>query len=293
MLSKMLTIREKNIKFRILSYLYDNENNVTNIAKAIKSQKANVSRTINELRKSGLVRKEVIGRSHKYKLNLLNPSVRDLIEIIIKNRIDAFDKKLNCMPSFLNSYLNVILKNNYKGCIFFGSALTNKYKDIDVFIMAKNLKNKEEITKKIKSFNTKIAPLFGARKELEKGFINHDMLYLNIINGLPFSCLNFIINLKYKEYFLRRKDIEERFIIGYREIQSCKEFKDDKIYIKNHLKKGILDMVYSVLNYLEFTPKNDYEALKLFRKNFKLLISYKNIKKSENLAKKLWKVIFD
>ena len=168
-----------------------------------------------------------------------------------------------------------LLKTNYRGCLFFGSSLEKgKFNDIDVFILLQNFKQKKELEKKLKKMDERLSPIFGIRKELKEGVEAKDMLYSNIIAGLPFSCEDFVIETKYRKYFLRRKDVEERFILSSREIFSCLEFEEPE-YTKKHLEKGIIDIIYAVLNHFDLFPRNDLEARKLFKEKVRLTIPRK------------------
>ena len=288
MLAKIIT---KKLNYRIIDYLLDNKDTVTSIADNINSKKANVSKTLRELEKNNLVVKKIMGRSHIYNLNYLHPESREIINFLLTNRANKLNTKLENMPRFIDSYLKVALKGNYLGLIVFGSSITEKYNDIDIFIVLNKLENIGKITENLKSINKKISPIIGTKKELENGIDNNDSLYLNIVHGIPFSCLNHTINLRYKNTILKRKDIEERYIIGYREIQSCEKFKDDKTYIKNHLEKGIFDIIYALLSYKQLTARNDIEAKQLFKKIFKCSLPT-TLNQAGLFAENMKKVIF-
>ena len=288
MLAKIIT---KKLNYRIINYLIDREDTVTSIARNIGSKKANVSKSLRELEEKNIVVKEIIGKSHRYSLNYLHPEAKEIIKVFLIDKGNELNNNLGCLPKFIDSYLRLALKENYKGLIIFGSALTNKYQDIDAFVLLDKIKGKEIIQETLKSINNKISPLIGTEKELQLGLDNNDSLYLNIVSGIPFGCLDKIINLRYKSNFLKRKDIEERFIIGFREIQSCKRFKDDKIYLKNHLERGVFDIVYALLSYKQATARNDREARQLFKKIYKHTIPT-TLKQAELFAENMKKVIF-
>ncbi|MBL7148129.1 MAG: helix-turn-helix transcriptional regulator [Nanoarchaeota archaeon] len=279
MLSKMI----KTINWRILTYLIEKgEASLSDIARETKTTKANTFYGLKDLVSLDIVRKTIKGRTHLYRFNILYPYSKNILNIIMEERQINYNKKLNNLPIILHSFLVTSLKKNYQGCIFFGSSLEDKYKDIDVFIILKNSKNIKEIEKKLKLINNKISPIFGSEKELKSGIKNQDMLYNNII-----GCVSFgfdVSTIKYEDLFLRKQDIKERFIIGYREILSCLEFKE-KEYVKTHLDRGIMDIIYAILNYFDFFPKNDKEAINLFKNNLKEL-KPKTIKKAEHIVKK-------
>lgn len=288
MLAKIIT---KKLHYKIMDYLLDKENTVTSTAKDIKSKKANVSATLRELEKKNIVVKEIIGRSHKYKLNYLHPEAKEIIKFLLINRANELNNKLKNLPKFINAYLKLILGQDYAGLIVFGSVLTGEYKDIDIFVIMNKLRSKNQIIENLVLTNKKISPVIGTKKELKEGFEDNDALYLNIINGVAFGCLDFIVNLRCKSFFSKRKDVEERYLIGYREILSCKKFKDDKIYIKNHLEKGIFDIIYALLTYKQVKARNDREAEQLFGQIFKQTVP-KTLKQADIFAQKMKKVIF-
>jgi len=288
MLVKIIT---KKLNYRIVDHLLDRVGTVTSIAMNIKSKKANVSKALRELEKENIVAKDIVGRSHRYRLNFFHPEAKEIIKFFLMNRANQLNSRLDNLPKFIDAYLKQALGNGYFGLVVFGSALTAKYKDIDVFIIAADLKKRELIIENLKLINEKISPIVGTKKELEEGFRNNDSLYLNIINGVPFGCLDFIADLRNRNDFLKRKDLEDRFIIGYREINSCKKFKEDKAYIKGHLEKGIFDIAYSLLNYNGLVVKNDAEARQLFNKIFKCKLP-STLNQAAAFAEIMKKVIF-
>ncbi|MFH1323736.1 MAG: helix-turn-helix domain-containing protein [Nanoarchaeota archaeon] len=287
----LLKIITKKLNYRIMGYLIDREGTVTTIAKDTGNQKENVSKALRELEGRELVVKEIIGRSHKYSLNCLHPEANEIIKLLLINQANELNVNLEGLPKFIDAYLKMVLKEDYSGLIVFGSALTYKYRDIDIFIITSRLKSKDIIIKNLKEINAGISPIIGAEKELEGGFKNNDSLYANIVNGIPFGCLDFVISLRFGQYLRKRKDIEERYLIGYREIQSCKEFKDDKRYIKNHLEKGIFDIAYALLNYKQMPARNDSEAKQFFKKVFKRSLP-STLKQAGIFAEKMRNVIF-
>lgn len=288
MLAKIIT---KTLNNRIIDYLLNKQDTVTSVAKNIKSKKSNVSKILKKLYEENIVTKEIIGKSHCYNFNYLHPEAKEIINFLFINRANQLNTRLKNLPKFIDAYLKSILKNNYIGLIIFGSALTEKYKDIDIFIIVNKSRRKKQIIKNLRLINEKLSPIIGTKKELEEGFKNNDLLYLNIINGISFNCLDIITDIKYKYVFLKRKDIEERFVIGYREILNCKKFKDDKQYIKIHLEKGIFDIIYSTLNYKQTLARNDREAELLFKKTFKHKLP-KSLKQAELFIDKMKGVIF-
>ncbi len=271
MLSKIVT---KN-NFKILNYLFEKEASLSELARKLNITKARVFYSLKELERLDLVRKTIQGKTHVYRFNFLHPHIKKVIKIILFERKEEYNSKFKGLPNFVDTFLAALLKTKYQGCLFFGSSLEQeKFKDIDLFIMLKDFKQKKELENKLKIMDKRLSPVFGTRKELKKGVEAKDMLYLNIIAGFPFSCENFVIETRYHEHFLRRKDVEERFILSSREIFSCLEFKESD-YIEKHLEKGIIDIIYAVLNYFDLFPRNDLEARKLFKEKVRLTIPRK------------------
>ena len=259
MLSKLIT---KKVDWRILNFLISEEASLSEIARKTKTTKANTFHTLKRLENIDLVRKTIHGKTHVYRFNFIHSLAKKIINIIEEEERSRYNSKLNNLPSLLHSFLSASLKKDYLGSIFFGSSLEGKYRDIDIFIILKDKKSAKAIERKIKLIDKKLAPIFGREKELKIGIENKDMLYKNILNGITFGYN--AKALKYNDYFLRKKDIKERYIIGYGDILSCLEFTE-KNYVKIHLERGIMELIYSILNYFDFFPKNDKEALILFK----------------------------
>jgi|SRR3989344_234002 len=278
MLSKIV----KTINWRILSFLIEREASLSDIARGTKTTKANIFHALKELESYDIVRKTIQGRTHIYRFNFLHSRAKDILTIALEEKRDIYNKKLQNLPIIVHSFLSQALKENYGGCIFFGSSISISFKDIDLFVILSQKRNTAEIEKKLKSINEKISVLFGSEEEFKNGIKNQDMLYKNILEGISFGLDT--TSIKYQNIFLKKEDIKERFIMGYREILSCLEFKE-KTYQKIHLEKGIIDLIYAILNYLDFAPKNDKEAISF------LEISLKNkkpktIKEALSLADK-------
>lgn len=284
MLSKIIT----KINRRILNILLEEKASLSEIARKSNTTKANVFRSLKGLETEDLVRKEIRGRTHLYRFNFLHPQAWEIRAFFLDERKIEYNQKINALPALLDSLLGNMFKKKYQGCIFFGSSLEEKYKDIDVFVMVEEVE--ESILKnKIKKINGKISPILGIKKELERGIKEEDMLYKNIIKGVPFGCENFVLELKQRQVFLRRKDIIERFVMGYRELLSCLEFTE-KEYATKHLEKGTIDITYAVLNYFDFFPENDNQAKKMFKKQFGFIFSTK-VKEAKKQAEKLGRKI--
>ncbi|MBI2105804.1 MarR family transcriptional regulator [Candidatus Woesearchaeota archaeon] len=263
MLSKIITI----VNFRILKFLIKRtEPSLSDIARCTKTTKANTFYALKSLLKENIVRKTIKGKTHLYKFNIFHPYSKIIIDMVEEERQSSYNEKLGNIPMIIHSFLATSLKKEYQGCIFFGSSLVDKYKDIDVFILIKNKKKTVALEKKLKFINRKISPIFGSEGEIKIGIKNEDMLYKNIIEGVSFGFD--AAKIKYQDLFLKKQDIIERFIIGYREILSCLEFKERE-YVKLHLDRGIMDVIYAILNYFDFFPRNDKEAISLFKNSLK------------------------
>ncbi len=259
----MIEFINRKLSPRILNFLIWGEASLSDIARETKTTKANTFNTLKRLESADIVRKDIRGKTHIYRFNLLYPNSNLFLEIMEEEKRSIYIKKLNYIPKIINLFLENLLKENYLGCIFFGSSLIGRYKDIDLFIVLKKIKNTKEIDAKLKLINKDISPVFGSLEELKRGIGNKDMLYVNIVNGISFKLD--ILNIRHRDAFLRKEDIKERLILGYREVLSCLEFKD-KEYIKVHFEKGIMDFIYAILNYYDMFPRNDKEAIILFEK---------------------------
>jgi len=269
MLLKIIT----KINRRVLKILLEEKASLSEIARKSKTTKANVFHSLKGLEKEDLVRKEIRGRTHIYRFNYLHPLARKIHTLFTEERKQEYNQKTNAFPVLLNCLLENMFKKNYQGCIFFGSSLEEKYGygDIDVFVMIVGAK-KNILKNKITKINEKISPIFGTKKELERGIREEDMLYKNVVKGIPFSCEDFILELNHRQVFLRKKDITERFVLGYREIESCLEFRE-KEYAAKHLERGTMDIIYAALNYFDLFPENDLQARKMFKKQFGFIFS--------------------
>ncbi len=260
MLSKLIT----SVNWRVLSFLADNEASLSEISRKTGTTKANTFRSLKGLEELDLARKTIQGKTHVYRFNFLHPEAGEILELITEERRMDYSKKFGNMPLLLHAFLSETLKEKYKGCIFFGSSLAwNKFNDIDVFVVLKEKEAVEIITSKLKLIDKRISPIFGTEEELEAGVNSQDMLYKNIACGIPFG--PDLVNIKHKQFFLRKQDIRERFMFGYRELLSCLEFPEKK-YQEVHFKRGLMDFIYSILNYYDLAPKNDVEAIQLFKK---------------------------
>jgi len=280
MLSNIIT----KVNRRILKILLAEKASLSEIARKSKTTKANIFNSLKKLEQEDLVRKEIRGRTHLYRFNHLHSQAKELSRFFLEERKKEYNQKMEGLPALLNSLLKQIFKEKYQGCIFFGSSLEGKYQDIDVFVMIKGDFPRKALRKEIKEIHEKISLVFGIKKELELGIQAEDMLYKNIIKGLPFNCEEFISELRQKKAILRREDIQERFIIGYREILSCLEFTE-KEYVKRHLEKGINDLMYAALNYFDLFPENDYQAREMFKKKFGFLFLNQALKAKEQAEK--------
>lgn len=256
----ILQIIRKELNYRILEHLLYSEQNVTKIAKEINSTKARVSIALNELQKKNLVIKKIFGKSHVYTLNKLSHEFKNIARIIIENDLEKLNYKLDNLPKIADAYLKSILKESYLTAIFFGSVISEKeYRDIDVYVILHDKYNKaSELSRRLLMLNAKLSVIFGTIKELREGIQNKDSLFENILNGLPSSSIEQFIELKYNQDRLKRKDIEERFMLAVRELHLGLSEKN--------IERAVFDLAYAALNSLNQEPKNDSEAVELFKK---------------------------
>ncbi len=285
MLSKLIT---NVVGRRTIAVLLEKNASLSEISRESHTTKANVFHTLKKLEKEDIVRKSVEGRTHLYRFNFLHPEAKGIIGMFLGEEKKAYLQKMRGLPALVHFLLENMLRDKYLGCIFFGSSVKEKYNDIDVFVIAEGVKQ-NILQKEVKKVDDKISLVLGTRHELEKGITEEDMLYKNIIKGIPFGCESFALDLRQHQAFLRRKDIVERFTLGYREILSCMEFTE-KEYVKTHVEKGIMDITYSALNYLDVFPENDVEAMKIFKKQIGFVFS-ENASKAKEQAEKIAEMI--
>ncbi len=282
MLPNMLTINQQ----KILEALLNGEISLSGLARKTFLAKARVFGSLKELEEKDWVRKREEGRTHLYRLNTLDRELKERLRIIVQCQSAGFNRKTGGLPEIVDAFLRSVLKEKYLGCIFFGSSLTEKrFQDIDFLVISAKRDKTAALIGSIKRINSKLSPIIIAREEIEKGLLAEDMLYKNVIRGLPFSCIEWYLRMKFLSSFLRREDIEERFIIGLREIISCQEFQEEE-YVQRHLDKGIMDVIYAYLNYFDLFPLNDTEAKKIFKGKTKLSLP-SSVKKAKAWTIKL------
>ena len=282
MLSQIVTKNQQ----KILAALWEGNISLSGLARKTFLTKARVFSSLKELEQEDLVRKKAEGRTHLYRLNILNGKIEERLKGILREKSTAFNQKLGGLPGIIDAFLKTVLKEKYGGCIFFGSSLTeNNFQDIDLLIIASKTDKMMVLIKRLKQIDARLSPITATEGELKKGISAEDMLYKNIIQGLPFSGIDSYLRMKFLSSFLKKEDVRERFIIGLREIISCQEFPERE-YAKKHLEKGILDMVYAYLNYFDFSPRNDGEARKIFKQKTKLPFPLR-AEKAKLLAKRL------
>ncbi len=282
MLSETITTVAK----RILGVLLEEKASLSQIARITKTTKANIFLSLKRLEKEDLVRKEVLGRTHLYRFNFLHREAGEIMSFFLNEEKEKYNQKMENLPLLLHCLLKNIFGKRYQGCIFFGSSVKEKFKDIDVLVIVEESR-KSLLRSKLKRIDEKISPVFGTRKELEKGISEEDMLYKNILKGVPFGCEKLVLKLRKRHDFLRRSDITERFILGYREILSCLEFKEPE-YVEKHLEKGTMDVIYAALAYLDLSPENDYQAREKFKMKFGFVFSSK-VETAKKQAEKIGK----
>ncbi len=261
---------KKDLTNRIIMFLLENQGSVTEIAKKIGSTKARVSESIRELESLNIVKKEVLGRTHNYSFNYLNPFSKEIYRMFLVKKSNDLNKKLNYLPSILTEYLKRIFKKNFEGMIFFGSCiLEEEFRDIDVFLLFSGKQDLKTIEKAIKDFETfyrnhKLSYLIGTKKEIVDNYLKkEDMFYQNLMKGVPFGCLNFFLDLRFKEHEAILNDIIDRTITGLREVINSLKERDDKRYVRKHMENGLFNIIYAFLRYHGKSASNDYEAMNL------------------------------
>jgi len=285
MLSMIIT---KKVNQRIVQILLKRRASLSEIARESNTTKANVFYALRELEKEDIIRKEIQGRTHVYRFNFLRRGAKDMMTFFLEETKNEYIQKMNGLPTLLNSMLENIFKNKYHGCIFFGSSLKERYNDIDVFVLLDGAKP-STLQREVRGLCEKISLVLGTKHELEEGIKHEDMLYRNIVKGIPFGCENLILELRHRQVFLRRKDMVERLTLGYREILSCLEFTE-KEYVEKHLEKGTADIMYAVLHYFELFAENDTQAKKMFKKQLGFTFS-DNVEKAKKQAEKIGRMI--
>ncbi|MAF36372.1 hypothetical protein CL622_04610, partial [archaeon] len=213
MLSDIIT---KKVSVRIIRILIEKKASLSEIARETDTTKANVFNSIHELEKIDIARKEIKGRTHIYRFNYLHPQAKEVLFRFIKKKQEEYITKMKGIPVLVHHTLSHMLGKKYEGVLFFGSSIDGNYQDIDAFVLAKDIQERK-IQEQLKIIHPKLSMTLGTLKELRHGFEEEDMLYTNIILGIPFGCEHSILEIRHKKFLTRRIDIVERFIIGYRE----------------------------------------------------------------------------
>src|SRR3989344_7354017 len=149
MLSKIIT----RINWRILSFLIEREVSLSGIARETRTTKANTFHALKKLESYDIVRKTIQGRTHVYRFNFLHPQAEYILNLASREKTITYNEKLQNIPIIVHTFLLQALKADYKGCIFFGSSVTEEFKDIDLFVILREKRNTSEIEKKIKLIN--------------------------------------------------------------------------------------------------------------------------------------------
>src|SRR3989338_4086759 len=111
MLSKLVTV----VNWRVLKFLAGGEASLSEIARKTKTTKANTFRSLKQMEKWDIVRKNIQGKTNIYRLNLLHPKAREISELIEEDRRDDYNSRLGSIPNMLHSFLSLALKANYGG----------------------------------------------------------------------------------------------------------------------------------------------------------------------------------
>lgn len=252
---------------------------VTDASKRAGSSKIRASIALRGLMERGIVKREIVGRTHRYSFNYCCAEARGLFGLVLAEREHELSARLNA--GFVSGFLKSILKENLTGVIFFGSCISRKdFKDIDVFLLFRGKPEEQEKVGRIFDElgvvlpGSKFSFMLGTETEVEEDYISgKDAFYSNLIdNGLPFGCDEFFINLRFRKRTMTMmaaaESTRERFILGVRELISCRKNEDDPLFLERHMEKGIFDVAYAVLNCLGHNPVDDYEAIELMKKIF-------------------------
>lgn len=251
---------------------------VTEASTRVGSSKIRASIALRGLMERDIVKREIVGRTHRYSFNYCCAEARGIFGLILAERAQELRARLNA--GFVSGFLKSILKENLTGVIFFGSCVSRKvFKDIDVFLLFRG--KPEEQGKVGRIFDelgvvlpgSKFSFMLGTETEVENDYISgKDAFYSNLIdNGLPFGCEEFFTNLRFRKHTMTAAVAEstrERFILGVRELISCRKNEDDPLFLERHMEKGVFDVTYAVLNCAGHHPVDDYEAIDMMKKIF-------------------------
>ncbi|MEK6857731.1 MAG: helix-turn-helix domain-containing protein, partial [Nanoarchaeota archaeon] len=100
MVSFMLTLNDLNV-FRTL---VSGEANVSEISRKTRIAKNRVLDSLKRLSVLDLVRKTVSGRNHLYRINFLNSKSFFIINLIISEKKEKYNTKLNNLPLILDVF---------------------------------------------------------------------------------------------------------------------------------------------------------------------------------------------
>lgn len=255
----------RKLDMRLIRALFDEEASVTGLAGKAGSSKIRVSLALRKLMKEDIVKREVIGRTHRYSFNYCHRSAGEALRLVLAERAEEFRSRISA--GFIFEFLKSVLGSKLSSIIFFGSCVSGQeFRDVDIFLVFKEEKEEQEKIGRIFEelglfFGLKFSFMLGTEKEVEEGCLSKkDMFYANLMKGLPFGCEDFFISLKFREH--ATADARERFILGVRELISCRKHGDDPLFLKRHLEKGLFDLVYSALKYSGYSPADDYEAMR-------------------------------
>lgn len=271
-----LWLLRKRLDARLMRALLEREAlSVTEASGKAGTSKIRASIALRKLMDLGIVKREIVGRTHRYSFNYCCAEARRIFGLVLAERERELGAKLNA--GFVFEFLKSILRENLAGVIFFGSCISRKkFKDIDVFLLLEEKKEEQEKVGKIFDElglvlpSSKFSFMLGTENEVEAGYTSgKDAFYTNLIdNGLPFGCEEFFIDLRFGKHTITAESTRERFILGVRELISCGKNEDDPIFLERHLEKGLFDVVYATLNCLGHYPVDDYEAIELMKKIF-------------------------
>ena len=122
---------------------------------------------LSALIKSKIIIEEKKPRFRFYGLNLKNPLLREYLAICEKERLIGF---LNKNPLFSRMYQSIAKGGN--SMLLFGSAVKNKeYGDIDLLIISKDKKVREELKKIENTYSIKIHIVQTSEQDLTEALI--------------------------------------------------------------------------------------------------------------------------
>jgi len=186
----LLDVLNSKTKVKIVKFLLKNEATMSEreIASVLKVSHMSVNRTMRELAKVNLGDFITVGKSHLWKVNKKSYAFKAL-SALIKN-VSTIKSPLEDLKDTLLKYLP---KSVIKRAVLFGSianGLEKTNSDIDIFILVKNIQNKQRLEPFIeklsdicfKSYGNRFAPYILTEQEMrQKKSLN---IISEITNGI-------------------------------------------------------------------------------------------------------------